>query len=374
MCHPCRPGCGTLLYNLCSPPAPPIAPPEWLRNNPQDDIMADRIGRRETSWQIKRMPANSAPGPDRISYRNWKYLDPQGIYNRIPSSWKESITILIHKRGDQNDITNWRPICLQNTLYKLYAAIIAQRLADWTLEKSSLTSSQRGFLPYDGCTEHNFLLQSIMQDARRSRRNLSLVWIDLANSIPRHILLDMLGRAGLGGRFLDIVKDIYSSSTTKVKTDNTSTPPITMDRGVKQGCPLSPLLFNFVLDGALRRVEELQCGYRIGDHTIKALGYADDICLVTEDKQGLEGMLEALHTFCQWAGLKVKVEKCASLTMVNRGQRKYTEPFSPRIGGQAIPALQWEERYHYLGCSLGANPKAEMEALGREYIRPAQPS
>ena len=176
-------------------------------------------------------------------------------------------------------------------------------------------------------------LQSIMQDARRSRRNLSLVWIDLANSIPRHILLDMLERAGLGGRFLDIVKDIYSSSTTKVKTDNTSTPPITMDRGVKQGCPLSPLLFNFVLDGALRRVEELQCGYRIGDHTIKALGYADDICHVTEDKQGLEGMLEALHTFCQWAGLKVKVEKCASLTMVNRGQ---TEPFSPRIGGQAI--------------------------------------
>ena len=126
-----------------TPPAPPIAPPEWLRNN----IMADKIGHGETSWQIKRMPANSAPGPDRISYRNWKYLDPQGIYNRIPSSWKESITILIHKRGDQNDITNWRPICLQNTLYKLYAAIIARRLADWTLEKSSLTSSQSERIP-----------------------------------------------------------------------------------------------------------------------------------------------------------------------------------------------------------------------------------
>ncbi|KAG8180538.1 hypothetical protein JTE90_018158 [Oedothorax gibbosus] len=70
---------------------------------------------------------NSAPGPDRLSYENLKQADPDcriiaRIFNfclysrRIPSAWKKSKSILIHKKDDIDDLQNWRPISLCNTL------------------------------------------------------------------------------------------------------------------------------------------------------------------------------------------------------------------------------------------------------------------
>jgi len=68
-------------------------------------------------------------------------------------------------RGEESDLGNWRPICLQNTLYKIYAATIARRIADWALEENVINTAQKGFLPYEGCFEHTFLLRSCMEDA-----------------------------------------------------------------------------------------------------------------------------------------------------------------------------------------------------------------
>lgn len=62
---------------------------------------------------------------------------------------------------------NWRPISLQLTCYKLYAAIIARRVASWATATSSFV---KGFLAYDGCSEHNFLLRSMITNCRRKRK------------------------------------------------------------------------------------------------------------------------------------------------------------------------------------------------------------
>ncbi len=184
-------------------PPPPSDPPSWLRDDqPAVDILEDPILPQEAARQIRRMPNDSAPGPDRVSYRSWKQIDPDGVLlarifeichlnRRVPASWKHSITILLNKKGDQEVISNWRPICLQNTLYKLFAALLARRLTTWAVENDVLCPSQKGFLPYDGCAEHSFLLQALMQDSRRRKRNLTIVWVDLANafgSVP-HVFL-----------------------------------------------------------------------------------------------------------------------------------------------------------------------------------------
>ena len=359
------------------------SPPSWLhQNNDKTDLMEDPIVPDEVKRQLCRLPAKSAPGPDKISYAVWKWLDWEGkllaqIFEicrknkKIPSAWKSCSTILIHKKGEENVTTNWRPISLQNTLYKVYAALIARRLASWALDVEALSPSQKGFLPFEGCFEHNFLLQSAMTDARRSNRNLSIVWLDLKDafgSVPHPILLNLLERAGLTGSTINIIDDIYTASSCCLHVGNTTSNPITLGKGVKQGCPLSPILFNFVIEGILRGVESLNYGYTMGETSLNALAYADDLCLLCEDMDKLTPVLERVHAFAQWAKMTFNTAKCGSLTMVNHNPKKYVDPFEPILGSSPIPALKWEDRYRYLGCKLGANPKAALDESKRLFL------
>lgn len=71
-------------------------------------------------------------------------------------------------QGDEKDLKNWRPICLQNTIYKIHAATIT-RIATWAIDGEVINTAQKGFLPYEGCFEHTFLLRSCLEDARRRK-------------------------------------------------------------------------------------------------------------------------------------------------------------------------------------------------------------
>ena len=130
---------------------PQSSPPLQLWTNPTPtDVMETPITGEELSGVIKKMKANSAPGPDGLRYSAWKRLHPAvitailntcRINGRIPPLWKQSNTILIHKGGDQSNMDNWRPISLQNTLYKLYAGIVARRVTGWALANNIISPS-----------------------------------------------------------------------------------------------------------------------------------------------------------------------------------------------------------------------------------------
>ena len=293
------------------------SPPLQLWANPTpSDVMVSPITEEELSKTLKRMKANSAPGPDRLRYSAWKQLNPATITTilntcringRIPSRWKQSNTILIHKGNDPNNLDNWRPIALQNTLYKLYAGIVARRVSDWALANNIISPSQKGFLPFEGCLEHSFVLKSIFQDSRRRKKPASVVWLDLRDafgSVPHSILLKILNLAGLHGATLTIIRDIYLGSTTSVQTRSERTPQIPCLRGVKQGCPLSPILFDLVMEVVIRAMEGVPgSGYQLADTTIKTRTYADDLCAVASSTDTIQRMLvkaqEAAKCFSQ---------------------------------------------------------------------------
>ena len=230
----------------------------------------------EVSNQLKRLPAQSSPGPDGVPYYVWKSgkSSPEllaQIYSvcctnrRIPSSWKTSTTILIHKKGDESLPSNWRPISLQPTIYKVYAAILARRLASWALQNKKISSSQKGFLPFEGCAEHSFLLRSALEDSKRRNKTLRVVWLDLKNafgSVPHNTMWEMMNRLDVPQHFITICREIYEGSSQAIRSAAGLTDPLLVNRGIKQGCPLSPLLFNLVLEGVLPQLERTDDGYR----------------------------------------------------------------------------------------------------------------
>ena len=133
------------------------------------DLLKDRFTEQEIGRILKGVSNTSAPGPDHLQYAAWKRLDPSilttilntcRVNGKVPPSWKDSTTILIHKGGDVNSLENWRPIALQNTAYKVYAAVIAKRVASWAMDSGSMSPSQKGFLSFEGCLEHGFTLRT----------------------------------------------------------------------------------------------------------------------------------------------------------------------------------------------------------------------
>ena len=186
-------------------------PPAWLsdclnESDPLPEWDSDPISADEVKAQLRRMSAASAPGPDRLLYKVWKALDQNGSLlarifevcrkrRKIPSAWKTSTTILLYKKGDEGVPSNWHPISLQNAVYKLYAAVWEKKLASGASEAGAISLSQKGFIPGEGCLEHAFLMRSMMEDARRSRRPLHLVWFDLRNafgSVPHKLVVCLM--------------------------------------------------------------------------------------------------------------------------------------------------------------------------------------
>ena len=212
---------------------------------------------------------------------------------------------------------------------------------------------------------------SVFQDSRRKRAPVCVSWLDISNafpSVPHGVLMEMLSCAGVGPHTREIMKDIYTDSTMCVKTANGLTAPIRCDKGVKQGCPPSPILFNFAMEPTIRAADSIPSGgYTIGNHTIRSLAYADDLCVLTQSTNSMQEVLQAIQSASNWAGLHFTPRKCGTFTL-SRSAHQFAENFSPTLNNELIPSLKWEDHYKYLGCKVGGDYKAEAIAQGKEYV------
>jgi len=165
---------------------------------------------------------------------------------------------------------NWRPISLQNMIYKIFAAVLSRRLASWAIHHGKISSAQKGFLPVDGCMEHSFLMESVLADAKRRRKDVQILWVDLKNafgSVPHALLWRSMRQLGVPAAFIDICREIYRGSSQRVQCSESYTPEIPCRLGIKQGCPLSPLLFNLALEALLPALDGANHGYVMDNGT-----------------------------------------------------------------------------------------------------------
>ncbi|KAH9070366.1 hypothetical protein Ae201684P_002728 [Aphanomyces euteiches] len=166
-----------------------MPPATAMSHSLSDAITTDEI---ETALDTCRLA--SAPGLDGIPYRIlYKFrltllpyltaaFNSCWTHKRIPQGWKQSVTELIHKKGDPMDPSNWRPLALQSTLYKLYITVAKSRFSTWLECNNRFNNAQKGFRAFNGCHEHNFLSQSVMDTTRRKAKPLFVVWYDLRNA------------------------------------------------------------------------------------------------------------------------------------------------------------------------------------------------
>ena len=128
-------------------------------------------------------------------------------------------------------------------------------------------------------------------------------------------MFDMMDRLGVPREFITLSRDIYTDSSFRVKTSQGFTNNISQNKGVKQGCPLSPLLLNLAIQGMPLGLDECKAGYNFADgNSLKYLANADDLCIMAHTKKDIQDMIHKLEEFTNWADLQFNNTKCAALS------------------------------------------------------------
>ena len=125
-------------------------------------------------------------------------------------------------------------------------------------------------------------------------------------------ILKILQKAGIERTYLNIIKAIYDKPTVNIILSDEKMKAFTLKSGIRQGCPLSPLLFNIVLEAlatTLREEKEIK-GIQIGKGDIKLSLFADDMFLCIENpKNTTRKLLELINEYSRVAEYKINTQK-----------------------------------------------------------------
>uniref|UniRef100_A0AAV1VP33 Reverse transcriptase n=1 Tax=Peronospora matthiolae TaxID=2874970 RepID=A0AAV1VP33_9STRA len=346
-------------------------------------LLTDGPSSHEIEDQVQRARGSSSPGLDGVGYDIFKLFTAQLLpalhaafarcwqSKRVPQSWKVGVVRLLHKKGDRLDPSNWRPICLQQAIYKLYAGVLSRRFTRWLDVNGRHADAQKGFRAMNGCGEHNFLAAMLVDQARRKHQELHVVWYDFANafgSVPHDLLWEALQRQGVPPEFVACCRGLYADAAFTIgnAVDGT-TAPIALKVGVFQGCPLSPHLFTAAIAPLLHALKSLpDTGVTMSSEDRPgAAAYADDLKTFSSTVDGIQRQHSVVHDFLRWTGIKANSLKCSTMSVQRdvRGLHQ-TSDLGLQLNGTPIPALSASDSYQYLGIGDGFDHVRRRVELG----------
>ena len=288
---------------------------------------------------------------------------------RIPDDWKKATIKLIPKANKESvDLSEWRPISLLLTVYKLFAKILSRRTIPWVMDNNRITTKQKGALPRNGLHEHVFCLTSAISDFRHRTGKMYITFIDLADafgSIDHEFMIYALKLYGYPETFVRLTEDLYDNSYFRVETGSGYTDNIVRRRGIIQGCPLSVIVFEQAIDIWLRCLTDFN---NVIATPNPIQGYVDDIVLCSTRETLLTEMCDKTDKFVNSTGMSVKHRKCATL----HGQRSgnnwstidFTSDVEVRIQNKQLPKLGKNGKYTYLGHDISLDGKASESQRG----------
>ena len=219
----------------------------------------------------------SAPGLDGITYYHLNHLPScqhvlATLFNKLlearaaPSFWGSARIKLVHKAGNTDDPSNFRPIALTSVVGKLFHKILSRRLEEYLKVNSVIDACvQKGFLTgVPGVFEHVYSLSAILQDALAKKKPLMMIFLDLRNafgSVSHQLIFDMLTAVRVPSSYLQYIQSFYSHLSVTIMSKSWETDPIPFRRGVFQGDTLSPIVFLLVFNPILQLAESLNQSY-----------------------------------------------------------------------------------------------------------------
>ena len=243
--------------------------------------------------------------------------------NVLPE-WIISYIVPIHKGGTKSDPSNYRGISLLSCLGKIFLPILNKRLTKFSIDEGLLSETQLGFKKGNRCSDAQLIIHNLIDKyCHKYGKKIYSCFIDLSkafDTVPRDILLMKLRDVGVTGKFFNIIRNIYTNDQAYLKIDGKITTPFPISQGVRQGCPLSPLLFNIFMAGLAKSLSATDLGLKLESKKINSLFWADDIVLVTESSSELEKLLKLVSEYCNANKLTINCKKTKCLIFNKTGR------------------------------------------------------
>ena len=288
-----------------------------------------------------------------------------------PIAWKRSVYIPLPKKGDLKLCSNYRTIALISHASKILLKIIQKRLERKLEEEINIV--QAGFRPKRGTRDHIFNIRNILEKCREYNKDLYACFIDYSKAFDcvEHkkmweIMIDM----GFPKHLVCLIENLYLNQEAAVRVEGETSEWFSVGKGVRQGCILSPYLFNIYAENIMRNFTYDTQRYNdpadpehdtfdslnIGGRALPELRYADDTVLLSNTPEGLEKMINSVKHHSEEQNLFLNAKK----TKIMRTD-KTEKAADITIGNEQIEEVS---DFDYLG-SLIANNGDGMKEIKR---------
>lgn len=326
-----------------------------------DFLSGPSITKEEICKAIKQSKNNKAVGPDDLPAEVIKLIDEDNltlleimfnkIYNKgiYPRDWLKSTFIPIPKKKNAKTCNEYSLISLMSHALKIFLKILHNRI--YKRCEANIKDTQFGFRGGMGTREALFGIRVLVQNCRDVHKDVFLCFVDYEKAfdkVQHEKLISILRKTDLDERDIRCIQNLYWQQKADVRTNGYTTDDVEIRRGVRQGCILSPLLFNLYSEAVFdEAMEDGDAGIKVNGTRINNIRYADDSVLLADSLEDLQKMMNHLNRASIKYGLKINTAK-TKFMVVSRRKTPYE---NARLIIDGTP-LERVTKYKYLGSWL----------------------
>ena len=327
------------------------------------------ITREEFDRVLGVLGTGKAPGPDGMTNDEilqggpvlhdllFAFMKLYWAAEMVPDKLQELVLTPLVKdlEGDVHDPSNYRPIALLNGMFKLFEAILQNRICNFLENKKLLADEQHGFRAKRGTNDPLFVVREVIEEYRlafsEKRRPLYFCFLDIKKAfdrVSRPWVWHKMHKMGLRGKIWRTIINMFSNIRGRVKVDDIFSQLFSIETGVVQGSRLGPTLFSLFINELIQEVKSTTQGATFSNGTrLQILCFADDILLISDTPDDLQKMVDVCYNYACRHSFKFSIKK--SKIMIIHHKPKKHQNLQWNLGKDPLERVT---TYKYLGVDL----------------------
>uniref|UniRef100_A0A8D8R4I6 Craniofacial development protein 2 n=1 Tax=Cacopsylla melanoneura TaxID=428564 RepID=A0A8D8R4I6_9HEMI len=329
----------------------------------------NNVTREEFDRALKDLKAKKAIGKDEVTAELLKALPEdmkqllfeitKDIYasGEVPEDFKESRIVLLPKKSKSKKCEDFRTLSILSHASKILTTIVKRRIQDKI--DLQLDDDQFGFRNGRGTREAILALRLITEECMRVNKPVYIAFVDLQKAFDNvnwNLMMEILKDSNVTFKDRRIISNLYKNQRAYIEI-NKESETAAIKKGVRQGCQISPYLFNIYIEKAINESKECCTGVMLSGRRVQMLRFADDIAVLAPDEFNLKRSLETMNEVFEKYKMKINMKKTEILVCT-----KDSEEINIQVNNETIKQIN---TFKYLGSNINEDARCTTDIKQR---------